>query len=240
MNRVLLFIVMLAMAPCGAFALQTEAAICPKPLNPGVYMPPDAIRAKFKGEVIVAVRFDECGRVLEAKLQKRSRFQSINDMAISSSKAMVLSEEQRAKAEGGWYARVISFEGQNEPADVKQKPLDWPKSHGNPRYVPDDGAIGFDSVDLANNATSESDKNIVRPPVYPFVHRIVQVDGATGQEFWLFINSNGKTSVAARYKPIIENSQAVVKLAMLCELEQSQCEAVRGLLMKGLPMAPAR
>jgi hypothetical protein len=239
MYRTLFSITILVTASFGASA-QVPTATCPKPVNPGVYFPPDALRANFKGEVIVAVRFDDCGRVLEAELRKRSRFQSVNDIAVSSSKTMVLSEEQRLKAVDGWYLRVINFEGRDNPRSVKQKALDWPKSHSNPRYLQDDSAMGFGSVDAANKAINESDKNIVRPPVYQFVHRIVQVDAAGGREFWLFISSKGNTSVAARYRPVIEDGQAVVKLAMLCELEQSQCDGVRGLLMKGLPMAPAK
>lgn len=239
MFRILFSIVLLATASVDVTAQEPSTA-CPKPVNPGVYFPPDALRVNYKGEVIVAVRFDDCGRVLEAKLQQRSRFKSVNDIAVSSSKSMVLSEEQRMKAVDGWYLRVINFEGRNEPNNFRQKALDWPKSHSNPKYVLDDSAMGFGSVDAANKAISESDKNIVRPPVYQFVHRIVQVDAATGREFWLFISSKGITTVAARYRPIIEEGQAVVKLAMLCELEQSQCDGVRGLLLKGLSIAPAK
>ena len=236
----LLFLGLLAFLPCSVFALQTETTACPKPVMPKVYMPSDAVRGSYKGEVILAVRFDDCGRVLEAKLQKRSRYQSINDMVLSRSKGMVLSEEQRANSVDGWYSSVISFEGQSMPENVKQKALDWPKTHSNPRYVLDDAPMGFDSVDLADKAIRESDENILRPPLYQFVHRTVQVDSEAGREFWLFIASQGIKKVAARYRPVIENGEALVKFGMLCDLEQSQCDAVRGLLLKGLPMAPAK
>ena len=79
-----------------------------------------------------------------------------------------------------------------------------------------------------------------RTPVYQFVHRIVQVDAPSGREFWLFITSRGITTVAARYRPIIENGQPTVKLAVLCELEPSQCDGVRDILMRGLPFAKAK
>ena len=227
-------------ASFGASAQQIDTQACPPPVNPQIYMPPDAVRASFDGEVIIAARFDDCGRVLEAKVRKRSRFQSVNDVALSTTKRMVLSEDQRSKAIDGWYLRVISFKGENEPKHIKSVALNWPKTHGNPRYVVDESAIGFDSVGSANLAIRESIANIVRPPVYEFAHRIVQFDAPTGREFWLFLYSKGKATVAARYRPIIENGQPVVKLAMLCELEPSQCDGVRGILMRGLPFAKAK
>ena len=203
-------------------------------------MPPEAVRVNFKGEVQVSVRFDDCGVVTEAKVTKRSRLQSVNDAALNSSKLMVLNNEQRAKAVDGWYTNAYRFEGFNEPKGIKQVPVAWPASHANPLYVQDDSDIGFKTVAEADKAIKDSVPNVVRPPAYQFVHRIVQVDAPNGREFWLFITSRGITTVAARYRPIIENNQPVVHLAILCELNETQCESVRNLLMRGLPMAKAK
>lgn len=200
-------------------------------------MPPEAVRVNFKGEVQVSVRFDDCGVVTEAKVTKRSRLQSVNDAALNSSKLMVLNNEQRAKAVDGLYTHVISFGTNN---NLKYEQLDWPKTHKKPVYVFDESAIGFDSVESASKAIRETNQNIVRPPVYPFAHRIVQFDAPTGREFWLFITSKGTATVAARYRPVMDNGKPIVKMRMLCELEQKQCDEVRGLLLKDLPVAPAK
>jgi hypothetical protein len=239
MFRTLFSIAILFTASSGSFA-QESSVICPPPRNVPVVMPPEAVRMNFKGEVQVSVRFDDCGVVTEAKVTKRSRLQSVNDAALYSSKLMVLNQEQRAKAVDGWYTRVFSFAGFNEPEGIKQVPVAWPASHANPLYVQDDSDIGFKTVAEADKTIADSVPNVVRPPAYPFVHRIVQVDAPNSREFWLFINSRGVTSVAARYRPIVENNQPVVHLAILCELNETQCNGVRELLMKGLPMAKAK
>lgn len=240
MIRKFLFMTLLTTMAFSVSAQQVDAQVCPAPVNPQIIMPPDAVRANFRGELEVSARFDGCGRVLEAKLSKRSRMQSLNDAVLSSTKSMVLSEDQRSKAVNGWYTRAISFYGENITKQAKPVPLDWPKTHGNPKYVLDEMPMGFDSVKTADAAIFESNPKIVRSPVYEFVHRIVQYETPTGREFWLFVSTiTGPTAVAARYRPIFENSQPVVKLAMMCELEPSQCDGLRDILMRGLPFAKA-
>ncbi len=224
-------------ASFGAFAQQPVAQECPKPFRSNAQYPIEAMRRNISGEAIVAGRFDDCGRITEVLIRKKSGNKFIDSAAVESLKRTVLSESQRSKAVDGYYETVISF-GMNN--NIKSVRLDWPKTHGNPRYVVDESAIGFDSVGSANLAIRDSVANIVRPPVYEFAHRIVQFDAPTGREFWLFLYSNGNATVAARYRPIIENGQPTVKLAMLCELEPSQCDGVRDILMRGLPFAKAK
>jgi len=38
----------------------------------------------------------------------------------------------------------------------------------------------------------------------------------------------------------MDNGKPIVKMSMLCELQQKQCDDVRALLLKDLPMAPAK
>ena len=221
----------------GALAQQPVAQECPKPFRSQARYPADALRNNIKGEAIVAGRFDDCGRITEVLIRKKSGNWLIDNAAIDTLKRTILSEEQRSKVVDGYYEMAVSFGINN---NIKFERLEWPKTHSNPLYVLDGSAIGFDSVGYANLAIRESVANIVRPPVYEFVHRIVQFDAPTGREFWLFISTKGNVSVAARYRPIIENGQPTVKLAMLCELEPSQCDGVRDILMRGLPFAKAK
>ena len=232
-----ILLLMLAITP--AAAQEPKSAQCPAPRSVPVLMPPEAVRMEFKGEVQVSVRFDACGVVTEAKVTKRSRLQSVNDAALKSAKLMVLSAEDRAKAVDGWYTRTYNFEGQNEPKDIKQVAVAWPESYKRPKYVLDGSDIGYSSVANADQAIVDSVPNVVHPPVYDFVHRLVQVNTADGAEFWLFISAKGSSAVAARYRPRFEDGKPVVQLALKCELEAQQCEAVRELLMRGLPFAPA-
>jgi TonB family protein len=239
MTREFIFLVLIATISFSAAAQVPEVQECPKPFRSNAQYPPDAIRNNIKGEVIVAGRFDDCGRITEVLIRKKSGNKLIDNAAIDTLKQTVLSESQRSKAVDGYYEMVVSF-GIDNNIKIKSVRLDWPKSHDNPHYVVDESTIGFDSVASANKAITESNDIIVRPPVYQFVHRIVQFDSPTGREFWLFLYSKGNATIAARYRPIIENSQPVVKLAILCELEPSQCNGVRDILMRGLPFAKAK
>jgi hypothetical protein len=228
----------ISIASFDVLAQSVEPQGCPKAVDMPIRFPPAAIKSNFNGEVTVAARFDNCGRVLETALIKKSKLKSINDAVLDALKLTVLSDAQRSNAIDGWYYRTVAFGVDNS---VKFVSLDWPKTHANPQYLRDDSPLGYDSVQQASNAVQESVPKIIRPPVYEFVHRIVQYEAPTGREFWLFISTQtGPTAAAVRYRPVFENNQPVVKLAMLCELQQSQCDSLRDILMRGLPFAKAK
>jgi hypothetical protein len=219
-------------------AQTAELQTCPKAVDMPIRFPPEAIRSNFSGEVTTAARFDGCGRVVETALVRKSKLKSINAAVLDALKLSVLSEAQRSNAIDGWYYRTVAFGVDN---NFKSVLLDWPKTHAKPQYLRDDSPLGFDSVQQASDAVKESNPRIVRPPVYDFVHRIVQYEAPTGREFWLFISTQtGPTAVAVRYRPVFENNQPAVKLAMLCELQQAQCDSLRDILMRGLPFAKAK
>ena len=240
MNSVLLLGFMAvhgALFAAPALAQSVDGEDCPLPVSPSVRMPPEAVRAGLKGEVHVSARFDACGRVIEAKIIKRVRMDSVNQAALDGVKRMVLTPTQRESAVDGWYTRVFSFIGQSTPMRATQ--VAWPSSHEKPAYVQDDAGIGYSTVADADKAIVDSVPGALRPPVYNFAHRFAQVDAPGGTEFWLFISAQGRPVVAARYRPLVENERPVVKLAVMCELEAQQCDGVRGILMRGLPFAPA-
>jgi TonB family protein len=227
----------LALTDVSAAVKQPDAQACPNPIQQVPRYPVEAVRRDIGGEAIVAGRFDDCGRVTEVVIRKKSGNKFIDAEAVNNLKRTILSESQRSRAVDGYYEMTISF---GVEKNLRYEQLDWPKTHKNPVYELDESAIGFDSVESASKAIRETDENIIRPPVYPFAHRIVQFDAPTGREFWLFINSKGTASVAARYRPVMDNGKPIVKMRMLCELQQKQCDDVRALLLKDLPMSPAK
>jgi len=216
-----------------------SALVCPAPTRaaPPVY-PSNELRAGRGGKVVMQATFDECGRVLEVFVTQKSGSKPLDNAAVASIKPVVFSEEARTHAVDGKLEQSVTF---TADVDGRVKKVDWPKTHKNPRYVLDDEAIPYATVAIAFDSIKESEPDVFRPPVIDFRHRWVQVDTPQGREFWLFLYSKANVAaVAARYRPVMEPDGAVVRLAIQCELEKPQCEAIQDMLLKGFAFAKAK
>src|SRR3546814_10851396 len=86
------------------------------------------------------------------------------------------------------------------------------------------GWVGF-----INPATNETDN---RTPER-------WVDGAN-PAYVDFLSADRVAKLAVRYRPVLEDGEAIVRIAMLCEDTAAACERLQAAFMQGLPFAKAR
>src|SRR3546814_11351302 len=60
------------------------------------------------------------------------------------------------------------------------------------------------------------------------------------REFWYFLSVDRLAKLAVRYRPVLEDGEAIVRVAMLCEDTEAACERLQAAFMQGLPFAKAR
>ena len=211
---------------------------CPEARETKPLYPVEALRMYKDGDVLLESSFDECGRALDVTVKKSSGRKDLDQAAVVASRQSVFSEVQRSKAVNGKIERKVTFTADKVTHYSKQ--VDWPKTHKNPRYVIDDQPIPFESVAVAKSAVKDSDVGALRPPVIELRHDFIQVKTREGRQFWLFLfGKSGEPVVAARYTPVMEAKQPIVKFAIKCELDQKACNDIQSMLMDGLPFARA-
>jgi TonB family protein len=218
-------------------ATTTAPPDCPesRPIRPPEF-PVQMVREKRSGSVVLDLEVDACGRVTNASLRKRSR-REFNEAAIASVMGASLSAEQLARVEDGHFELEIEFE---KPRDIKPAPLNWPATHAHPRYVADSEPIGFATAQQANDAFRDPEQRMWTSPFPVRGSRFVQMGEPGQREFWYFLSVDRMAKLAIRYRPVVEDGEAIVRIAMLCEDTTAACEQLQAAFMQGLPFAKAR
>lgn len=230
-------------------------ASCPRPGLVAPSYPVNKLRSGTPGKAIVLARIDECGRVVEARIETGSGHSDLDAAALDAAKASVLSPEQRAKVPTGWVKLPFSFvRPGNDP--VKAMAPDWPASHKRPVYLPDDQPIGFDTIEALRDAKLMRDVWLKSPygsvqgGQGTWVTTGFEQEQANPQHFWLSYNiqtgvagASGarryetSTVAMARYRLVQEDGRPVVRLGLLCEASAEECDQLSNFLLKGLPIA---
>lgn len=245
----LLLMFSLAMAP-------TPAAACPPPvMAPPTYPARQLVRG-ISGTTIVLARIDECGRVLEAKVSEGSGQSALDEAALETVRAWVLSAAQREKVGGPWVKLPVRFGGTRTV--VPQAPK-WPFSHRRPVYLLDEQGVGFDSIAAFGKAGVVRAEPVLKSPfasVYDGAGNRISMpfmaDAASPTTFWLSYmmqpppsagedgaprSSPNREVAVARYRLVVEDGKAVVRVGILCERPADECERLTAFLLKGLPIA---
>ncbi|MFT3667651.1 MAG: TonB family protein [Pseudoxanthomonas sp.] len=215
----------------------SSAAACPDLVRGAPEYPDDMRRAHLEASVILDLRVDGCGRVLDAGIAETSGHASFDAAALAASRGWVLGKDVAA---GGGNLRV--------PLDFKLSRLasyphvgndDWPASHRRVRYLPDN-LYGYTTPEQVLERYDLRPQAALTPP-YPYVRNmLLRQQGDDPVEYWLFMYMEGKARVAARYRLVTENGEPMVRVAFLCEGPRRQCAQDRRLVMKGLPFAKAK
>ena len=214
---------------------RTEAG-CPPPKTVPPRYPHELLRRNKGGTVLLDLSIDACGRVLQASVKKPSGHRALDEAAQAAAMQSVLSPDERARAVNGHVERPIGFAV--DPRTYTFPQTDWPSTHKRPRYVLEPLA-GYADVAAANTAI-KSGREELRVPPYPMSGRFIQLGSPGAREFWLFIHKGQEASLAARYRPVMEDGEAVVRLAVLCSDAPDACAKAQALLLKGLPFAKAK
>lgn len=236
-HDVLALVMVVAAAPTFAQTLPNAA---PPPCAPGKPLrgpdyPVEMAKRGVGGKVVLDLTVDACGLVLDAVVREGDK-KALNDAALASVKGVTLSESQRAGARDGHLSLPIIF---NMRMDQTYQKVDWPKTHRRPRYVIDDQAMAYATAAEAN-AAIKAPADHLWPSPYAVRSRFVQVGEPDAREFWFFIFKNGDANVAAHYRPVMEEGQPIVKLAMRCGDTPDACTKTQEFLLLGLPFAKAK
>ncbi len=219
---------------------RTGAALpdCPEsqPIRPPLF-PVQMLREKRGGSVVLDLEVDACGRVTNASIVKRSR-REFNEAAIASVMGKSLGAEQLARVEDGHFELEIEF--RKPRGNTRPAPLDWPATHATSRYLADVEPIGFTTAQEANEAIRDPENRMWVSPFPVRGSRFVQMGESGQREFWYFLSVDRAAKLAVRYRPVMEDGEAVVRVAMLCEDTADSCEQLRVAFMRGLPFAGAR
>lgn len=232
------------------------AAACPAPVTVPPRYPVDDLRAGRTGTVVVGARFDDCGRVLETRVDRRTgRGKGFAAAARASVEASVLDPAKRAGAVDGWAQVEVRFGGVRTVGEVREIP--WPRSHRQPRYLPDDQPLPFADIAAFRAAAITDEQGLMRSPYASATdaagQRIstqLRPERADPSVFWLsYVVQSApspdpamplgglRTIALARYRLAWEGGEPVVRLRLLCEQPAPACEQLRAFLFEGLPFA---
>lgn len=249
---------LLALAPAtGVASTAPDATTCPPPRTVQPRYPVAEARANKVGLVLVGARFDDCGRIVETRLDESSGIAAFDESALASVSAYVLSPEQRAKAKDGWVQAPVKFGGFRTVVPVS---IPWPRSHRRPVYQRDEQAFPFESLQAFRDAQVEDVDKVYKPPFRMagspkegFVHTSLVPDREDPAVFWFRYTvqpplpasptepTAGNITVGvARYRLVEEDGKPVVKLAILCERPADECQRLDNFLFEGLPFARPR
>ena len=243
----------LAVAVAPAPAPAPAAADCPPAAMVWPRYPAKQLRGGTPGKTIVLARIDECGRVVEAKVDTGSGHMELDAAALAAAKASVLSPEQMARVPTGWVKLPFAF---SRAKTITPVAPDWPKSHKRPRYLPDDQPMGYETIAALSEARLMRDVMLKSPYASVGLGGPTQVTTWFHQErdnprhFWLAYTvltsvpdgAGGRrydsdTVAMARYRLVEENGESVVRLGLLCEATPEECSQLSTFLFKGLPIA---
>ena len=229
-------------APAGVPAAD---GTCPAPVMAAPRYPADMMVSNTSGTTVVMGRFDACGRVLEARVEKGSGHARLDEAAVQTVLGWVLSPAQRAQVGGGPWAKMpVKFGGVQT---VVPRAAAWPRSHRRPTYASDDHAIGFESI-AALQAAQAFKPDVLRSPYHSVrdagILTSFHEDRADPSVFWLAYvvhqpgRSMGDNTIAyARYRLTMESGKPVVRVALLCDAPEAECGKLETFLLEGLPTA---
>lgn len=247
----------LAVSAAQEAAPAVATGACPEPRRVLPRYPLKMARANKAGLVLVGARFDDCGRVTETRIDESSGQDLFDAAAREAVARYVLSEKQRAKARDGWVQAPVKFGGFRT---VEVREIPWPRSHRKPRYQADDQPLPFDTVAAFQAARPTEARLVYREPygmvraasgeVFRTTMAPDKVDPAV---FWLeYIiqppppaspvepSPRNVYAAIARYRLVEEGGEPVVRLGILCERPEEECQKLRGFLFQGLPFAKPR
>lgn len=233
----------------------TSESGCPAPRLGTPRYPADLARGNKQGLVLVGARIDDCGRVLETRVDESSGREAFDKSALAAVASYVLNPVQRSKAVDGWVQVPIKFGGIRTVNDVRKIP--WPRSHRKPRYLTDDQGLPFASIEAFKEAAVEDIEGVMAPP-YGSVRDTegrryttsLRQDRNDPSVFWFRYTMHPprpssstepfgpqETVAIARYRLVQEGGEPVVRLGILCERPEDECARLREFLFQGLPFA---
>lgn len=246
-RNLLLAALVWAAVPTDSWASSVDAgsAPCPEPRLTTPRYPADMMRKGIGGRALVAMRIDDCGRVLETRLAISSKRPSLDQAALAAAAGWILPADQRGHAVEGWVRAPVSFGGPIQT--VSPQPIRWPKSHRNPVYRADDAPLGAASARAAEAALRGT---TWLQPAYPKLNQGFHLAQESGpREYWLILHSplersrarsepaSSRLLAAVRYR-LHDDEPGVVRTAFVCDGTDEECAAVGQLVAAGLPFAP--
>lgn len=232
MRWMLLFVLM-------GSAFAAHAATCPEPVREAPVYPDDMRQARIQGSLVLDLRVDGCGKVLDAAIAESSGHASFDASALAASRGWVLSRDVIAGAVDGRLRVPLDFKLPQHRSYPYVDNDDWPATHRRARYVLE-GLPGYATPEAVLDRHDLQPEVMLTPP-YKYVRNMLfRQRGAEPREYWLFIYMGDRASVAARYRLVTENGEPVVRLAFLCEGAEKDCARDRKLVMRGLPFAKAK
>lgn len=228
---------------------------CPPEQMPAPEHPSVLMKENLQGRVVIAVRLDDCGRVIEAGVAESAGHEALDAAALEAVRTWVLPASLRERARDGRLRVPVQF---GALRDVQTQPFVWPDSHRRARFEADDRPLEYPTLDAVSDAIQTPGNLMVSPfalkreafldprmPMRGSFHR-----SATGDEpvYWLsFLRWNDfgetrpgqlrpRTVAVARYRLVVEGGEPVVRLAVLCEDEVPQCDYIRRLSLKRFPI----
>ena len=193
------------------------------------------------GTVVLAMATDECGKVTSVAIQKSSGHKSLDSAAVAAASHWMFDKDVRAASADGVIIRPVEFKEDDSIAPPPPREPDWPETHRHVRWVLNEAPGDYTSATAAEDSiTSQTGASGRTVPYRIPWSSFVQLETATGKEFWYFIDTVGdgsKTMVAARYQPVYDNGEPIVRLSVFCELQADRCAAFKKLFMKGLGYA---
>lgn len=237
------FLALLLAAPVTSAIASPE---CPPARVVAPELPATVTGRDLQGTSVVGMRFDDCGRVTQTRLESTSGHPLLDELAQATVASWVLPERMRVRTEDGWVRQPLRFE---RPTVVEPQPIKWPRSHRRPRYVEDTSPFPYESVEAAFTALTRSDAVLLNAAYRPVVHSFFRTREAGPREYWLVLHGNrilptGRLErlAAARFRLEQDGETPVLRVALRCEREPDDCAEIRDFIFrKGFRFArPAR
>lgn len=236
--------VLMVLALTSPFAA-AKASDCPAVRVVAPVLPQAAIDQDMRGVSIVGARLDDCGRVVETRLDGSSGHPVLDEAAQATVASWVVPADVRSRAVAGWIRQPVRF----QRADVAQpQPIDWPRSHRRPRYVEDTTPFPYASADEAFLALTQSDAVLLKSVYRPVMHSFFRTRESGPREYWLVLHGgrvlpNGRLErlAAARFRLEQDGETPVLNISFRCERGPEECAEIRSFIFdKGLPFARPR
>lgn len=220
-------------------AVAADAAACPPLVRDAPAYPDDLRQTQAQGSVLLDLRVDACGQVMDAAIAQSSGHAAFDAAALKASRGWVLGRDVASGAVGGQVRVPLDFKLPQRRSYAYVGHDDWPATHRRPRYVLE-GLPGYATPTAVLDRYDLQPEVMLTPP-YPYVRNMLfRQRGAAPREYWLFMYLGDRATVAARYRLVMENDEPVVRVAFVCEGTEKHCARDRRLVMKGLPFARAR
>lgn len=238
-----------------SLSVRAQEPSCPPEHMPAPEHPSLLLRENLQGRVVVAVRLDSCGRVLEASVAESAGHEALDAAAVEAVQGWVFPAAHRALARNGRLKVPIKFDPLD---DVETQAFHWPDSHRQARYVEDEQPIEHRTLKAVADAV-QTPENLMPSPYVRKSGMTLDPDvpelggfyrSAAGEQpvYWLsFLRWDGlgetraglirpRQVAVARYRLVSENGAPVVRVGVLCEDDARRCEYIRKLALEPLPI----